>query len=83
MKPVTSRDDKSVIVELEDETSDATALEMAAKVDAEESFEFIPETITALSAPGGRCIVIVYETTPVLSMSVTVTKAPAGKAPSA
>ena len=83
MKPVTSRDDKAVIVELEDKASDATALEMNAKVDAKESFEFIPETITALSAPGGRYIVIVHKTTPLLSMSVTAKKAPTGKAPSA
>lgn len=83
VKPVTSRDNKAVIVELEDEASSATALEMADKVEPDDIFELMSVTMTALSAPGVRSIVMVNETTPLLSMPVMATSAPSGKAPSA
>lgn len=83
MNPVTSRDDKAAIAELEDDASDATALEIADIVDVDESFELMSVMTTALSAPEGRYMLILYETTPFASIPVTVTVEPSGRAPSA
>ena len=82
VNPVTWKVCRAAIDELADTASLATALAMAACVEADASCSLMPETTTALSAPGVRCIVMVYDTTPLPSM-VAVTEAPSGKAPSA